>query len=46
MSLSSSFEFISDAACITLRTVENFLDGYGLRWNVAERVQSYTYRSG
>ena len=35
--------WISDDAYITFRTVENFLDGYGLRWNVAERVQSYTH---
>ncbi|MDD9942926.1 MAG: hypothetical protein OXU20_17935 [Myxococcales bacterium] len=35
--------WISDDAYITLRTVSNVLDGYGLRWNVAERVQSYTH---
>ena len=34
--------WISDDACISFRTVDNFLHGYGLRWNVAERVQTYT----
>jgi len=29
-------------AFITLRTSDNFIHGYGLRWNVAERVQTYT----
>lgn len=35
--------WVSDDAFITMRTVDNFVDGYGLRWNVAERVQSYTH---
>src|SRR4030095_9015261 len=30
-------------AYITLRTVDNFLHGFGRRWNPAERVQSYTH---
>lgn len=34
--------WISDDACISFRTVDNFLNGYGLRWNVSERVQTYT----
>lgn len=34
--------WISDDACISFRTVDNFLHGYGLRWNVSERVQTYT----
>ncbi len=34
--------WISDDACISFRTVDNFLHGYGLRWNVDERVQTYT----
>ena len=34
--------WMSDDAYITLRTIDNFVRGYGLRWNVAERVQSYT----
>ena len=35
--------WLSDDAYITFRTVENFVAGYGLRWNVAERVQTYTH---
>ena len=35
--------WVSDDAYITLRTVDNFVHGYGLRWNPAERVQSYTH---
>ncbi len=35
--------WISDDACITFRTVENFINGYGLRYNPAERVQTYTH---
>jgi hypothetical protein len=35
--------WLSDDAYITLRTVDNFVSGYGLRWNVAERVQTYTH---
>ncbi len=35
--------WISDDAYITLRTVDNFVHGYGLTWNVVERVQSYTH---
>jgi arabinofuranosyltransferase len=34
---------VSDDAYITFRTVDNFLAGYGLRWNVGERVQTYTH---
>ena len=32
-----------DDAYITFRTVDNFLNGHGLRWNVDERVQAYTH---
>jgi len=35
--------WIGDDAYITLRTVDNFVHGYGLRWNVDERVQAYTH---
>jgi arabinofuranosyltransferase len=35
--------WLSDDAYITLRTIDNFWNGYGLRWNVIERVQSYTH---
>ncbi len=34
--------WIGDDAYITFRTVDNFVNGYGLTWNVAERVQSFT----
>ncbi|MCK5807364.1 hypothetical protein KAH37_00110 [bacterium] len=34
--------WMSDDAYITLRTVDNFINGYGLRWNIIERTQSYT----
>jgi arabinofuranosyltransferase len=32
----------SDDAFITWRTAENAANGYGLRWNIDERVQSYS----
>ena len=35
--------WMGDDAYITLRTVDNFVNGYGLRWNIAERVQTYTH---
>ncbi len=35
--------WISDDAYITLRTVDNFVHGFGLRWNVDERVQAFTH---
>lgn len=35
--------WINDDALITVRTVNNFIDGYGLRWNIDERVQTYTH---
>lgn len=35
--------WIGDDAYITFRTIDNFVNGYGLRWNVVERVQSYTH---
>jgi arabinofuranosyltransferase len=35
--------WILDDAYITFRSVENFLNGHGLRWNVDERVQAYTH---
>lgn len=38
-----SVAWVTEDAYITFRTVDNFLDGYGLRWNPAERVQSYTH---
>jgi arabinofuranosyltransferase len=35
--------WVCDDSFITLRTIDNFVDGHGLRWNVAERVQSFTH---
>jgi arabinofuranosyltransferase len=35
--------WLNDDAYITYRVVDNFIHGYGLRWNVAERVQVYTH---
>jgi len=35
--------WISDDAYISLRTVDNFLQGYGLTWNADERVQTFTH---
>lgn len=35
--------WLSDDAYITLRTVENFVEGRGLRWNTGDRVQAYTH---
>ena len=34
--------WVGDDAYITFRTVDNFVQGYGLTWNIAERVQAYT----
>lgn len=35
--------WITEDAYITFRTIDNFVHGYGLRWNIAERVQTYTH---
>jgi arabinofuranosyltransferase len=35
--------WVGDDTYITMRVVDNFVHGYGLRWNVAERVQVYTH---
>lgn len=35
--------WMSDDALITLRTVLNVTRGFGLRFNVAERVQTFTH---
>jgi len=35
--------WVSEDTYITLRTVDNFVNGYGLTWNVTERVQAYTH---
>jgi arabinofuranosyltransferase len=35
--------WMCDDAYITARTIDNWLKGYGLRWNVTERVQTFTH---
>ena len=35
--------WVVDDAYITFRTVDNFVHGYGLTWNVGERVQAYSH---
>ena len=35
--------WMCDDAYITLRVADNAVHGFGLRWNVAERVQAYTH---
>lgn len=35
--------WLSDDAYITFRCVDNFVNGYGLRWNIDERVQAFTH---
>jgi arabinofuranosyltransferase len=35
--------WVADDAYITFRTIDHFWQGYGLRWNIDERVQTYTH---
>ena len=42
MALLVQTSWVEEDAFITLRTADNFIHGYGLRWNIAERVQTYT----
>jgi arabinofuranosyltransferase len=35
--------WVTEDAYITLRTVDNWVNGFGLTWNVDERVQAYTH---
>jgi len=35
--------WLCDDAYISFRTVRNFVEGEGLRWNLVERVQAYTH---
>ena len=35
--------WVSDDSFITLRVIDNFVNGFGLRWNTDERVQVYTH---
>jgi len=34
--------WITDDAYITFRTIDNLVNGYGLTWNVTERVEAYS----
>ena len=34
--------WLHDDAYITFRTVDNFVNGYGLTWNISERVETFT----
>lgn len=38
-----AYAWMCDDAFITLRVVRNAVEGYGLRWNLDERVQVYTH---
>lgn len=35
--------WMGDDAFITMRTIDNFVNGYGLRWDLLERVQTFTH---
>lgn len=35
--------WVADDAYFSFRTVDNFINGYGLTWNVTERVQGFTH---
>jgi len=35
--------WVGDDAYITLRTIDNFVNGYGLTYNIDERVQAFTH---
>ncbi len=35
--------WLSDDAYITFRSIDNFINGYGLTWNIGEKVQAYTH---
>jgi len=34
--------WLTEDSYITFRTVDHFANGFGLRWNIVERVQTYT----
>lgn len=38
-----SHAWFSDDAYFSFRSIDNFVNGYGLTWNVQERVQAYTH---
>ncbi len=41
--LAASGAWVGEDAHITFRTIDNWVHGHGLRWNVDERVQTYTH---
>ncbi|NBO19124.1 MAG: hypothetical protein EBV03_07870, partial [Proteobacteria bacterium] len=43
MAYAAAIAWTHEDANITLRVIENALNGYGLRWNPDERVQAYTH---
>jgi arabinofuranosyltransferase len=43
MGLVVARSWLCDDAYITLRTIDNLVHGLGARWNVADRVQTYTH---
>lgn len=34
--------WVCDDAYVTFRVIDNFINGFGLRWNIADRVQAYS----
>ncbi len=38
-----SYAWVDEDAFITFRVIDNFVHGYGLRWNIDERVQVFTH---
>lgn len=38
-----SHAWFTDDAYFSFRSIDNFVNGYGLTWNVIERVQAYTH---
>lgn len=43
LALVVAYAWVCDDAFITLRTVDNFVEGRGLTWNPGERVQAYSH---
>ena len=35
--------WLAEDAFVTLRVVDNFVNGHGMRWNISERVQTFTH---
>ena len=41
--MATRIAWVGDDSFITMRTVENFVHGFGLTWNPGDRVQSFTH---